>query len=308
MKRSIKKPTPEVHKAIESLISAVDAHVSGDQNAAAALFRQANCLSTWQWLNDAWIVPRRNVVFVNPEGDSRLVPKAERDADRDIEKSIRKAVLERDGHRCRYCGLPVVSAEIRKIAHNLYPQEVSWTSNPAEQHSAFQVTWLQYDHVIPHSHGGRSSPENVVISCALCNFGKDGFTLRQLDLEDPRLRPPLPSDFDGLEVLRSFAPVSPPRSRGRTTNVSPVRQRVASKEKVSNQMRFFFPGAWISAGYVYTPHISGKERWFKLGGAVEAEVVELNGASGCVVSCPLDMLIRRGIDAERYRLRFDGRN
>jgi hypothetical protein len=46
---------------------------------------------------------------------------------------------------------------------------------------------------VPHSHGGRSSSENVVISCALCNDGKDKYTLRQLDVADPRITPPAPS-------------------------------------------------------------------------------------------------------------------
>ncbi|MEI6536720.1 MAG: DUF6508 domain-containing protein, partial [Verrucomicrobiaceae bacterium] len=42
-----------------------------------------------------------------------------------------------------------------------------------------------------------------VVSCAVCNFGKDKHTLRQLDLIDPRDRPPVPTDFDGLERFRA---------------------------------------------------------------------------------------------------------
>ena len=117
---------------------------------------------------------------------------------------IRDEVLRRGGYRCRYCGIPVVHADIRKTASRLYPEAVVWDSrDPARQHAGFQCLWLQFDHVVPHSHGGRSTPDNVVISCALCNFGKDRFTLRQLDLEDPRSREPDPMDYDGLERLRS---------------------------------------------------------------------------------------------------------
>ncbi|WP_371933304.1 hypothetical protein [Ruegeria discodermiae] len=55
---------------------------------------------------------------------------------------------------------------------------------------------------MPHSHGGLSDAENVVVSCALCNFGKHGFTLRQLGVSDPRLREPISVAWDGLERLR----------------------------------------------------------------------------------------------------------
>lgn len=204
MRKSIKEPIPEVHAAIRALVDAVDAHIAGDFNSAAAKFKEANCPITWEWLDDAWIRVNKNVVVLKPEGDSQLIPKSERDPDRLIKASIRREVLERDGYRCRYCGLSVVHADIRKIAHKLYPSEVPWNSrNSAEQHSGFQVSWLQYDHVKPHSHGGRSTLNNVVVSCALCNFGKDRFTLRQLDIEDPRLSPSVPSEFDGLERLRA---------------------------------------------------------------------------------------------------------
>lgn len=303
MKQMIKEITPQVHSAVAALIAAVDAHVAGDQDAAAAQFRKANCPDTWAWLNDAWIVPRKNIVVLKPEGDSKPVPKAERDPDRNIHKSIKEAVLERDGYRCRYCGLPVVSAEIRKIAHRLYPQEIPWMSSiPAEQHSAFQVTWLQYDHVVPHSHGGRSSEDNVVISCALCNFGKDGFTLRQLDLEDPRLREPIPTSFDGLERLRGSASHFVPEKRATSMDSSRKPEEPTSAGEGSGLTSFFFPGAWVSLGYAYTPPVSGKERWFKLGDLVEAVEISVNGVRGAIVSCPLDMVVRRGIDAEHYRI------
>jgi hypothetical protein len=45
------------------------------------------------------------------------------------------------------------------------------------------------------------------VSCALCNFGKWDWTLRQLDIRDPRDFPPLspaerkPAGWDGLSRL-----------------------------------------------------------------------------------------------------------
>jgi len=301
----IKEPTVEVLAAIQALIDAVEAHVKSDPTLAAAKFEQANCPSTWNWLNDAWINVDRNVVFRNPGSDSKVVPKSERDPDRSIASSIRKAVLERDGYRCRYCGLPVVHADIRKIAHQLYPSEVPWNSRCSDkQHSGFQVTWLQFDHVVPHSHGGRSSLENVVVSCALCNFGKDRFTLKQLDIEDPRMRAPVPSEFDGLERLRPFKP--------KVTKImvrpgNPIRETASRKNNkpsttAANSVPegFFFADAKISSGYVLVPPIAGKSRWFKIGPLIKAEMAERNGVQGCVVHCPREMIDRRGIRADDY--------
>lgn len=209
LRRSIKEPIPEIFEAWQFLSIAADAHIAGDHAAAEDFFRQANMREVWDWVNPAWGPSPRdlalNVRSWNPEGDTRQVPKLDRDPRRSVPPEVKTAVLSRDGYRCRYCGIPVVDAGIRKIAHSLYPQAVPW--NPSivtEQHAAFQCLWLQYDHVVPHSHGGPSSEENVVVTCGLCNYGKDKYTLKQLGISDPRLRSPKPSPWDGIERLRAF--------------------------------------------------------------------------------------------------------
>lgn len=54
----------------------------------------------------------------------------------------RRAVFERDGNRCAYCGREFGRAD------------------------------LTLDHVIPRSRGGRNSFDNVVTACGPCNFRK----------------------------------------------------------------------------------------------------------------------------------------
>ena len=160
--------------------------------------------AVWEWLNPGWTRIDLNVVVPAPPEDTQTISKDLRDPDRNIAPAIKSAVLQRDGYRCRYCGIPVVYADIRKLAHRLYPDAVPWEPyDVTKQHAGFACLWLQFDHVVPHSHGGRSSLDNVVISCALCNFGKDKYTLRQLNIEDPRLTPPVPSTWDGLERFRT---------------------------------------------------------------------------------------------------------
>lgn len=77
----------------------------------------------------------------------------------------RKAIFERDGYRCQYCG------------------------------EVFPESQLNIDHVIPRHLGGRTSWENLVTSCKSCNSKKAnrlphqaGFRLRRKPAR-PRARP-----------------------------------------------------------------------------------------------------------------------
>lgn len=204
MKRSIKEPIPQIFQIWDILNQAVDSHLIGDRVLAENLFKKANMREVWEWLNPGWSRPDLHVITPAPHGDTQVVPRHLRDLDRNIAPSTKSAVLQRDGYQCRYCGIPVVHADIRKLAHRFYPSAVPWEPyDVTKQHSGFACLWLQFDHVVPHSHGGRSSLDNIVISCALCNFGKDKYTLRQLNLADPRLTPPTPSTWDGLNRFRT---------------------------------------------------------------------------------------------------------
>jgi 5-methylcytosine-specific restriction endonuclease McrA len=203
MRFSIKDAIPEIFGAWEALSTASDAHLSGDFGVAADYLRRANCPVVWSWLNPAWVDVDKHVVELQPFGDTVSLTKDERDPDRSIRNEVRREVLQRDGYRCRYCGIPVISADIRRFLARQYPESVPWDIyDPSKQHAGLSCMWLQFDHVIPHSHGGRSDTENVVITCALCNFGKHGFSIRQLGLSDPCLRPPIAATWDGLERLR----------------------------------------------------------------------------------------------------------
>jgi 5-methylcytosine-specific restriction endonuclease McrA len=307
--RSIKEPIPVIFQAWELLSGAADAHLNGNPAAADALFRQASLPEVWNWTNPAWEWPHLNVRVPKPDGDTRAVPEMERDPVRDLRRdpraaAVRAAVLARDGYRCRYCGIPVVDADIRAIAHALYPDAIPWHGKELrKQHAAFQCFWLQYDHVVPHSHGGRSSADNVVICCALCNYGKWDYTLRQLGISDPRLRPPEPVTWDGLERLRACRPPRTARSRASDAKLE-MREAQAPVLKETpppaNSSAFFLPGAWVRGEYLYTPPIAGKERWFKLGPELIAEPAIRNGISGLRLLCNPILFRRRGLPPDEF--------
>jgi 5-methylcytosine-specific restriction endonuclease McrA len=73
----------------------------------------------------------------------------------------RSNVLTRDGFTCQYCGVRPPRSD------------------------------LNLDHVVPRSHGGRSTWENVVASCVDCNRRKGGRTPEQAGLR-LRCRPARP--------------------------------------------------------------------------------------------------------------------
>src|SRR6185437_7046256 len=114
---SIKQPIPAIFEAWDLLNRAVDAHLAGDTKSAEELFREADMPEVWHWVNPAWGPSPRdlalNVKVWHPVGDTRAVPKSARLTPRHPSLSVKAAVRARDGYRCRYCGIPVVGAEIR---------------------------------------------------------------------------------------------------------------------------------------------------------------------------------------------------
>lgn len=300
----IKQPIPAIYEVCELLSAAADAHLNGEREVAQALFCRADMREIWNWINPDWEKPHLNVRNRRPEGDTQEIPKSMRDPVRHPPLHVKVAVLARDGYRCRYCGIPVIHADIRKISHELYPDAVPWQANdPRKQHAAFQCLWLQYDHVVPHSHGGSSAEENIVISCALCNFGKDRYTLRQLGLCDPLLRPPTPGSWNGLECLRGCA-LPQPRRLKPSAAIGDVREALEAAPSENSSLAypnaFFLPGSWIRGEYLYTPQIAGKERWFKIGQELIAEPATRNGINGCRLLCDPRLFRRRGLSPEAF--------
>lgn len=111
---------------------------------------------------------------------------------------------QRDGYHCRFCGIPVIRAEVRKKFCAVFPEVLIWGPKNEQQHVAFQTMWAQYDHVVPHSAGGLNDLDNLVIACGPCNFGRMAYTLAEVNIADPRDRSPVKSTWDGLERFMQY--------------------------------------------------------------------------------------------------------
>ncbi|TWU31527.1 HNH endonuclease [Novipirellula artificiosorum] len=98
----------------------------------------------------------------------------------------RKNLFARDEHTCQYCG----------------------RSEPANK--------LSLDHVIPRSHGGPTTWENIVCCCLRCNSRKGGRTPQQARMQlltrptKPRLNPMLAQSMEDprYECWKTFLPAA----------------------------------------------------------------------------------------------------
>jgi len=117
------------------------------------------------------------------------------------------AAYRRDHYRCRYCGLRLFPVQVLQAYERAVGNKSFAATAKNESHGVALVFRATYDHVDPLKYGGRHSLDNLVTSCYSCNFGKGGYTLEQLGLDDPRVRLVPPDDWDGLtSCLPSLRP------------------------------------------------------------------------------------------------------
>lgn len=196
-KRFFREPIQEIYDVAKYLDAGASAHLAGEFDIAEKLFKLADSPKVWEWTESIW-GSNSPYVNVNKQGALHSMPKAK---NRMPSATMKRELHERDGHHCRFCGIPVIHAEIRKYLHHLYPEAIPWGKTNSTQHAGFQCLWLQYDHVVPHSAGGENTLDNLIITCAACNFGKMNYTVQELGLLDPRIFDPIQSNWDGLERI-----------------------------------------------------------------------------------------------------------
>ena len=207
-RRCFGRPPTEVYEAAYLLDRAAGAHLAGATDEADHLFRSANLDAVRQWagifLGGIPGAPDSEPFIRARKAPNPLprMPKERRDGKRDPSPAQKREVIGRWGHNCAFCGVPVIRADVRRWAVQVYPDAVTWAANQAlRNHAAFRCLWLQYDHVVPHSRGGRTEIDNLIVACALCNNGRGERTLDEVGLLDPRDHPIVRTSWDGLERL-----------------------------------------------------------------------------------------------------------
>lgn len=196
-RRCISNPPAALFDAARYLDAAVSAHNAGNRRLADELIRAADLPEVRAWTKSIWANSEVHLRCGQSVGAS--LPREQRIKVRMPTKAEKTSIHMRDGYSCRFCGMPVIRPETRNRIRDVYPEALIWGSKEVEQHAAFQAMWAQYDHVLPHARGGDNDLNNLVLTCAPCNFGRAGYTLEEVGVEDPRLRPTAPSQWDGLE-------------------------------------------------------------------------------------------------------------
>ena len=159
------------------------------------------CSSDLEWTESLWgkaspYVRYRSVVDAPP-----VLEGAHQESLRMPLSAEQQLLHLRDGYHCRFCGIPVVRKKVRDRLRELYPTVLERGRTNRTQHAAFQAMWAQYDHVLPYARGGTSDLDNLIVTCAPCNFGRMNYLLEEVGLADPRTREPIRSAWDGLERL-----------------------------------------------------------------------------------------------------------
>jgi HNH endonuclease len=195
----LSEPVTQLKDAARYLDAAVSAHLQNKPALAEELFRLADMPEIRQWTKSIWA---NSEVHVRYRSSEPTLAKELRAEERMPSPSRKAEVHARDGYNCRFCGMPVVRSEVRKRIREAYSTAVNWGGTEILQHAALQAMWAQYDHIVPHSRGGSNDLDNLVLTCAPCNFGRAGYSLHEVGVSDPRDRLPMQFQWDGLERFR----------------------------------------------------------------------------------------------------------
>jgi 5-methylcytosine-specific restriction endonuclease McrA len=162
-------PAELVAEVLEALIEARDA------TTAEARWKAYDRLGLHrpflEWLNERWQRGER-ATEKYPE-----VPMELRDPIQCVPAQMQREVFERDGHRCCWCGLPVLSKAVRS-AHDMRgsadppfgPDGLRLLGRPqGTRHVVHVGLMASADHGKPWSAGGRTDLSNLVTSCNPCN-------------------------------------------------------------------------------------------------------------------------------------------
>jgi hypothetical protein len=153
----------------------------------------------YKWLKPIWANSKVHVLSPVAESQPILGKDLRAKTRMPAGKAWKEQVHQRDGYNCRFCAMPVIRKDVRARINSIYPKAARWGTKEIEQHAAFQAMWAQYDHVVPHAKGGPNDLDNIVLTCAACNFGRAEYSLEEVGVADPRSRPPVRTTWDGLE-------------------------------------------------------------------------------------------------------------
>ena len=195
LRRCILEPTAEVLETGLMIEEAGLLLMAGDRARAAAILKEADMPSLRRHVEQAGKSVARFPRSREP------LPKTERSAKRNSSAATIRGLFERDGWKCRFCGIRVIEASVRDKLRREFPDVVRWDSKDADKHAGIYIHMASHDHVLPWSHGGTNDLKNLVTACWTCQFARGEWLLEDIRVADPRFREPLRDDWDGLRRI-----------------------------------------------------------------------------------------------------------
>jgi len=116
------------------------------------------------------------------------------------------AIMARDGFRCRFCGSRVVIKEAAHVFHHFVPDAARQGPTNETRHFGLGCITASIDHLVPYSRGGTNDEDNLLTACGPCQFGRNVYTLEEVELANPFDFPPVVDDWDGLTRLLKVKP------------------------------------------------------------------------------------------------------
>lgn len=206
-RRTLEPVIPQLDEVATLLSAAADAMLNEQTDIARAHLRAADLPVVHDYAARLMASDIRGVFRHLPA--PRTIPKAERSIHRHPSIAIGRTLYARDGFRCRFCGCRVVLPAARDYLRRALPGAIRW-SDAEGHHAAFYALSATLNHLVPHSAGGTSEPDNLVTACWPCNFGRMSFAIEAVGLADPRDFAPIVDEWDGLGRLLA-ATASRPR-------------------------------------------------------------------------------------------------
>ena len=240
-------PLPEHAIAADLLSTAADAILVGGTARAGDMVRQADMPALFEFgrklmgKDDPDVHRRRPVQAV--------AKRLGKDPVRMPTAAATRALFDRDGWHCRFCGCRVVSPRARSAMRACLPGAVPWSETEGF-HGGFFALSASVDHVLPHSAGGGNDLSNLVTACWPCQFGRGPATLEELGLLDPRSRTPVSDGWDGLGRLldcsASSAIAEASLDGAEAVHLEAAARSVATNNHIANRLLGSDQVRWLS--------------------------------------------------------------